>query len=507
MRINQIKLGAILSYVQMGITILVELLYTPILIRLLGRSEYGLYNTVASTIAMLSILSLGFNSSYVRFHAKYQKSNDENAVSRLNGMFLTIFIVIGLVALVCGFFLTNNLQLVFAEGLSADEYETAKVLMILLTINISISFPMGVFGNIISANERFVFMKVVGMLKTIGVPLITIPLLSLGYRSIGMVIATIAISLIADILYLYYVFRKLNYKFIFNQFDTCLFREMFVYTSFIAINMVVDQINLSVDNVIIGRFKGTGEVALYAVGFTLYKSYTKFSQAISGVFVPRIHKIVNSFQDEELRLKLTDLFVKVGRIQFIILALISSGLVFFGREFIIMWAGREYCSAYFVALLLIIPGTIPLIQNLGIEIQRAQNLHKFRAIAYLCMALVNITLSWFLAQWMGAVGSTVGTSISFVIANGIIMNIYYYKRCNVNVLKFWRSIFSLAKGLIIPVIIGAIFTTLLHITSIWQMAAGIILYCVIYFFSMWMFGMNSYEKELASSFIHRRKTR
>lgn len=507
MKKNEIRVGAILSYAQMGLTMLIELLYTPILIRLLGRSEYGLYNTVASTIAMLSILSLGFNSSYVRFHAKYKLKNDADGISRLNGMFLTIFIVIGLTALACGIFLTNHLQLVFADGLSVDEYATAKILMILLTLNLSISFPMGVFSNIISANEKFIFLKIVGMLKTVGVPVITIPLLMLGYHSIGIVVATIIISLFADFLYLYYVFRKLRYRFKFDNFDRTLFKEMFIYTSFIAINMIVDQVNLSVDNVILGRFRGTSEVALYAVGFTLYKSYTKFSQAVSGVFVPRIHKIVNAFSGIELREQLTNLFTKVGRIQFIILSLVSSGLVFYGKAFIKIWAGNDFDAAYYVALFLIIPGTIPLIQNLGIEIQRAQNLHKFRAIAYLCMALINITLSWFLAQWQGAVGSTIGTAISFVVANGMIMNIYYYKRCNVNVLTFWKNILSLSKGLILPIIMGAIFTSLFHINSIWQLVVGIILYSFIYSFSMWMFGMNSYEKELVISFIHRRRTK
>ena len=61
-KVNQLKAGTIISYFQMSIQILIGLAYTPIMIRLLGKSEYGLYNTVSSTIAMLSILRLGFNN-------------------------------------------------------------------------------------------------------------------------------------------------------------------------------------------------------------------------------------------------------------------------------------------------------------------------------------------------------------------------------------------------------------------------------------------------------------
>ena len=73
MKVNQLKMGSILSYLQMALNILINLVYTPIMIYTLGKSEYGLYQTVTSTISMLSILSLGFNASYVRFFSKYKQ--------------------------------------------------------------------------------------------------------------------------------------------------------------------------------------------------------------------------------------------------------------------------------------------------------------------------------------------------------------------------------------------------------------------------------------------------
>ena len=59
MKQNQLKAGALLSYGQTFLSILVGVVYTPVMIRLLGQSEYGLYNTVSSTIAMLSTGSVG----------------------------------------------------------------------------------------------------------------------------------------------------------------------------------------------------------------------------------------------------------------------------------------------------------------------------------------------------------------------------------------------------------------------------------------------------------------
>lgn len=495
-KVNQLKVGSILSYIQMGLNIIIELLFTQLMIKALGKSEYGLYNTVASTISMLSILSLGFNSSYVRYFAKYKVKNDETNISKLNGMFLLVFIFIGCIALLCGIYLSFNLKFIFKDGLSVSEYELARILMLLLTLSLSFSFPMSVFGNIISANERFVFLKITNMIKTILGPLLSMPLLLLGFRSVSFVVVTLVISILADILNLIYCVRIIKTKFIFHHLDKDVFKDLFVYTSFIAINIIVDQINSNVDNIMLARFKGTKEVAVYAVGSRLYTAYVRFSSSVSGVFTPRIHKIVNSIKNpEKLRVELTELFIKVGRIQFYILSLVATGIIFFGKTFIRYWAGDGFNNSYYVALLLIIPGTIPLIQNLGIEIQRALNKHQFRSIAYLFMAIINLSISYYLCQIYGAVGSTIGTAFSLIIANGIIMNIFYYKKCYIDVISFWVNIFKASVGLIIPVIIGVLLTKIINI-SIYIYLLCIVFYTTIFLVSMYFFSMNRYEKDL-----------
>lgn len=506
---KQIKIGAILSYVQMALNTVVGLAYTPIMIRLLGQSEYGLYNTVSSTISMLSILSLGFNASYVRYYSKYKKDNDSLSIYRLNGLFLLVFSIIGIIALICGLFLTNNLNLVFDKGLTSSEYSTAFVLMLLLTINLAVSFPMSVFASIISANERFVFLKLLGTIRTVFSPLVTLPLLLMGYKSIAMVAVTVACNIMVDSIYAIYVLKVLKNKFYFKNFEKGLFSDLLVYTSFIAINMIVEQINWNIDKVLLGRFKGTAEVAIYSVGFTIYQYYHTFSTSISGVFTPRIHNIFNANRDNQIRCdgELTKLFIKVGRIQFLILALVASGFVFFGQYFILLWVGEGYESAYYVALLMMFPAMIPLIQNLGIEIQRAKNLHKFRSIAYALMACVNLGLSIFLCQWYGSIGSAAGTAFSVLLANGLIMNIYYHRKCGIDIITFWKNIISMMKGLIIPIGLAIISLRFIAIDNVWKLLTGIILYSTLYVVSMWLFGINKDEKNLFIAPIKKLKNR
>lgn len=496
---NQRKAGALLQYSQMALNIVIGLLYTPIMIRLLGTSEYGLYNTVSSTISTLSILSLGFNSSYIRYYSRYKVEDDDISIARLNGLFIIIFSLIGVIALICGLFLAMNLDIVFSDGLTEKEYGIARVLMILLTINLAVSFPMGVFSHIISAHEHFIFLKILGMVKSVFSPLITLPILLAGYRSIAMVSVTVGISFFIDIMHCFYAFKVLQIRVLFSNFPRGLFRSLFAYTFFIALNMIVDQINWNIDKILLGRYRGTTAVAVYAVASTLQNYCQIFSTSISNVFTPKIHRIINNIGDnfDEQRSVLTELFTRVGRIQFLILALISTGLIFWGKPFIVKyWAGPGYEESYYVALLLILPSSIALIQNLGIEIQRAENRHQFRSVAYALMALLNLLLSIFLCQIYGAIGSALGTAISLVVANGIIMNVYYYKHCNIDVISFWKNIFSMAKGMVIPIIFAIVITFIIKIDSILVFLIQILIYTLCYIISMWFLGMNQYEKNL-----------
>lgn len=497
---NQRKLGSIISYVQMVLGVVISLIYTPYMIKILGQSEYGLYNTVASTISMMSVLSLGFNSSYIRYYSRYKEEKNTDGIYRLNGLFILIFSVIGAIALACGLYISGHLEIVFKDGLTANEYFLARKLLILLTVNLAVSFPMSVFADIISAHEQFVFLKLLGIVKTVCSPLLTIPLLFAGYRSVAIVTITIVLALFTDTMYLFFVVGRLKEKFIFKGFERGLFKEIFTYTSFIAINIVVDQINWNIDKLLLARYKGTVAVAVYSVGYTLNNYYSMVSTAISGVFTPLVHKIINdTYSDLGVQKKqLTDLFTRVGRVQFLILALVSSGLVFFGKPFIGFWAGEGYEDAYYVVLLLTLPATVPLIQNVGIEIQRAQNKHKFRSIVYLLMALINLAVSIVFCQWWGAIGSALGTAISLVFANGVLINIYYQKKCNVDVISFWNSILKMFKGLIVPIVLGTLIMMFVEFHSFIQLACWIVLYSAVYCINVWVFSMNKYEKELVT---------
>ena len=492
------RLSVIISYVQMAAAIVISILFTPYALEALGKNEYGLLQTANSTVAMLSVLMLGFNSSYIRYYARYKQAGDQQAIYKLNGLFLILFCVLGSLVLGCGLFLAGNLELVFDDGLTAQEYATGRILLIITTITLALSFPRVVFSNIITAHEKYVFLKTVAMVESVGVPLLNFAVLYVGYRSVALSVSALTVGIVVFLMYAIYALRVLKQKFIFRNFEKGLLGSLFRFAGFIAINLIVDQVNNQVDKVLLARFCGTAVVAVYAVGINFSNYYTQFSTAISGIFTPRVHKMVISTEHDPVqqRQKLTAFFTKVGRVQFLLLALIASGFVFFGRQFLNLWVGPDYTESYYVALACMLPGTIPLIQNVGIEIQRAENRHHYRSVIYGIIAAFNVAVSIYLCQIWGAAGAALGTGMACVLGHGLIMNVVYHKQINIDVWVFWKNILRQLLGMAPAFAAGVLMMQKLTIHSWLKLVVCAMVYVAIYLVSVLCFSLNQEEREL-----------
>ena len=493
MKINQIKAGAVMSYLTIGLGSLISIVYTPIMLRLLGQSEFGLYNLVASVVAYLGLFNFGFGSAYYKYYSAYKFNNDQPGIARLNGMFMLIFLVLGTFALICGAGLIYYSDAIFGSKLSTIELDRARILMILMVINMGITFPCIIFNTYVSAQEKFIFQKSLNLVKIITSPFLTLPILIMGYGSIGMALVSTFINLIVELVNIYYSVKKIKISFSYKNLDFGLVKELFIFSSFIFMNLIVNQINWNVDRFLIGRFRGTVEVAIYSIAAQLNTYFLSLSTAMSGVYIPRVNQMIaRKCTDWEI----TELFTRLGRLQFIVLGFILTALIFFGLAFITLWAGKDYSNAYYMALLLIIPVTIPLIQNLGIEIQRAKNLHKFRSWVYLFIAFGNIFISIPLVKLYGGIGAALGTAIALFVGNVLVMNLYYHNKVGLNIIYFIKQISQLLPAMAFPALGGFFIMQYVDLLNVSNFILFALLYFILYSISLWLIGLNIYEKEL-----------
>lgn len=495
---NQRKAGALLSYINLGITLAIGLLYTPILLKLLGDSEYGVYSVANSAIAFLAILDLGFNQTMIRYISRYKALGDEEGQRRLHGMFLLLYSGIAVVALIAGVILFFHLEWIFQKGFTPVETEHLKVIFIILLINLVVSFPLGIYSSIISANEGFFFLKIIAIISSVLTHGVILIVLFMGCQAISMAVVTTVISITLKVFTAYYGTSKYQIKFLFTGFDREVMREIFLFAFFIFLNIVIDQLYANTDKFILGALCSSAAVTTYTLGVQFYSYFEQFSTSFSGVFLPRITQLITVNEDLT---EVSALFIRIGRIQFIILGFLMSGFVVFGRQFIGLWLGKEQLSAYPIALVVILPALIPLSQNLGISILRAMNMHRFRSIIYFFIALVNVALSIPLALAYGGLGAACATGFATCMGQILTMNWFYYKKIGLDIPAYWREIGGIALRITGFGLLGALLHHFLYLPG-WM---GLLIQCVIYAaFCMaagWIILFNAYEKSLLTDLI------
>ncbi len=501
---NERKIGVILSYLSIIISTIVQLLYTPLLINKLGQSEFGLYSLVASIIGYLTVLDLGFGNAIIVYTAKYKEQGKKSEEEMLHGMFKRIFRIIAIVVSILGLLLYINVDSIFGNSMTIIELKKIKVMMLILTFNLFMTFCFSIYSSIITAYEKFIFQKTMAIVNTLLKPTLMIPLLFLGYKSITMTIIITIVNMFVLLMNYYYCKYKIGINIKYNGFDKKLFKVILGYSIWIFLAVIVDKVNWSVDNFILGAICGTAAVSIYSIAATLNTLFINLSTAISGVFLPKISKLIAKNTSNEV---LTKEMIKVGRIQYYIIFLMCSGLILFGENFIILWAGKDYRESYYVALLLIIPVCIPLIQNLGLSIMQAMNKYKFKAISTSIMAIINVIISIFFAQKWGAIGAALGTCIGLIICNIIIINIYYYKSLKLNIIHFWKEITKQTIFFFIPVICILIIMNYTKLTGLVSFITYGSIYTILFCVTSYLLVMNKYEKGIINAALRKMRVK
>jgi O-antigen/teichoic acid export membrane protein len=499
MAMNQLKAGVVLSYVVIGLNTLVGLLYTPYMLRMLGQSEYGLYSLVASVISYLTILDLGFGNAIVRYTAKYRAEGKIEQQYSMFGMFVILYSLIGAIALCIGLGITFNVELLFGENMTSDELSIARTMMFLLSFNLAITFPFSLFGSIITAYENFVFQRIVQIVRIILSTITMIVLLRIGYKAIALVMVTTVFNILSLFTNYAYCRYKLKIKIFFERINWHFIKEASVFSFFILVDVIMDRVYWNSGQFILGIVSGTAAVAIFSVAITIQHMYMNFSIAISGVFLPKVTAMVVRNQTNQ---SISDLFIRIGRLQYIVMSFILTGFVLFGKPFIAIWAGEDYSAAYMITLLFLIFFTIPSIQNLGLTILKARNEMKFRAIICILGAIVGLGVSIPLAIKYDAIGCAIGISVALFIEQNVVMSIYYHKKQGINIPLFWKEIFKMS---IVPLfVIGIVFFVLQYITldTIPRLGFFILLFSVIYIILFWKMSMNKYEKELCLTMLN-----
>ncbi|MBW2975182.1 polysaccharide biosynthesis C-terminal domain-containing protein [Candidatus Woesearchaeota archaeon] len=396
---------------QMGVSYLFTILsfiFGPVLIILLTRNlsvaEYGVYSILAATIAVLSVfLNLALNAFIIN------KLPGENYYTRVKSMASILFFeLIFLITLVIVLFIPKikNYLLSFLK-LQNYSFEFQLVLIIIF-----ISIICYILLYYLAANKKIELQSFLSFsYNRLWVVLLLIFLLifkrldlkivfSLWLSGLIISFITILFSLKKDIIFFFKKVKSISSKTIKNA---------LIFSSPLIPASACGWVIVFADRYMINYLKNSALTGIYSLSYSLVTLILSFSMIISNVLHPYISKAWSDKKGHQI------LFNAMLKYNIIIIFPASIGLFILRKQIITLISGTDYLLGSTAMAILILFPFFSFLTDLYSKNLALRDKTKLIASIYICGALLNIILNYFLIIKYGINGAAISTIISYLL--------------------------------------------------------------------------------------------
>ncbi|MES2908411.1 MAG: oligosaccharide flippase family protein [Pseudomonadota bacterium] len=492
---SEIRRGALLSYATILVVNLSGLLLTPFIIRALGNAEYGLYLLIGSLAAYLGVLDFGLNNAVTRYIAQCAAKRDRTQEARFLGAALVVNALAAAVIIGLGAIFHAKIDAWFSDTLDSGQRDQARIMLLLLIANVVLTVLSGMFTAICAGHERFAFPKVVNLLRYLVRIGLVFVILVAGGGAVLLVALDTALAFLVLVVNAFYAIKSIGIRVELRSLSLSLVFSVLTFSAWVFLYAVIGQVQWQAGQLVIGASIGAEAVAIYGIGIMFGGYYAAFSTAITNLFLPRATYMTVTNVGRE---KYSAEMVRIGRMALLILLLILGGFVLFGRDFILLWAGPEYGAAWFVATVIMLAYTVPLIQTFAHQLLEAKGMIAFKAKVYLVALPLGVALGYRLLEAFGVPGMAIGMATGWVAAT-IVLNIYYQYALGIDVPIFFAAV---SKGILPAFVACLAFGLLLNLLPIqgWSgFFVRVAAFGSLYIILMYRFGMNGSERRQVKS--------
>ncbi len=490
---GQLKIGAVLSYALIVLNTVFGLVVSPYILTKIGDGDYGVYKTIASFSATLLVLDLGIGTTVMRYTAKFRADGKKESIGNFAAMGMVEAGLMGLVLLIVCTGVYFSLDGIYADTFSVSELTLAKTLFLITIGNMLFTMVDNVLNGVVMGSNQFAFtngFKLFVLLLRTGLIFVVLNFIP---SAVVLVSISFGITVFSALVHYLYIRKKLGVRIKIIAWDKTLFRESLGYTALMFVQTVAVQANGNIDNVVIGAVAGSAAVTVYSFGIQMFSMYESLATSFSNLMLPTVsQKIAEGADDSQMQALVT----RVGRLQFAVLGAALAGFAAVGKEFIWLWLGDGFEDVYALSLIMMVPVTLTLIENVCLSILRARNMMKFRTISLIVTAGINALITVVGMMFFNYYAAAIGTAISIVLGSICMMNIYYHKKIGFQVFKFYKDVFD---RLIVCILVPAVVLVLLNrvLCGSWlALLVKVAVYCVIYAALLLLFGLNKSEKQM-----------
>lgn len=502
---SQKKIGVLLSYLNLALSMVTNIFLTPMIITALGDESYSIYKVMQSFAGPLIMFNLGVSTIVTRAVVKYQTLEQHNLKEKQNTLALAMLTsaVMAAVVAAAGAVMCGLIPTVYGKNYSPEQLNTGKVIFVVFVASTIFHILTDAFTGCVIGHERFAFNSAMPLLKSLLRFALIIAAIQLNFGAVALAVIDCAVAVLVFALSAGYALFGLKERPRLTYINKRELLEMLSFSVAILLQAVVNQVNNNVDTMILGAMIPQKQIiTMYSSALIIYSTYNSLVSVMSSFFLPKATRLVTKNATGE---QLTDFVIAPGRYQAVIAVAVVLGFALFGKDFIAVWIGPQYSQAYYVTLMLIVPVTIPLVENTAISILDATLKRIFRSVVLVIMAAINVAVSIALVYFMGFWGAAIGTVLSILVGHVWLMNWYYKKTFKMNIGRLFQEIF---RG-ILPMGLAAALVCLP--AALWFKAGvpglilKILLFVTVYGALLWRWGLQGGEKANFSSLLRRFK--
>lgn len=496
--------GAILSYGSIIINFMIGFFTTPIILRSLGQSEYGVYTLVASLCAYLNIIEQGLADTVVKYFIKFKVEKNSEKEEHFGAVILLVNAILSFIIALIGAALYVKLPFIYSGRMTVEEIHIAQKLLILMVLNLMVSFMFNLYQGILTASEKFIALRVTDIVNQVASYSLIVAVLLLGGRSFSVVVITLSCNLAISLYKFWYCKVKLHAKERWHRgaLERDTYRELIRYLMAVLIVVVVEQIYWKLDNILISLYLGASFVAIYSIGMSFHKYLMKFATTISKVMTPKVFKEVLSGESKS---RVTDELIQIARIQAVGVYLALGGLIALGKEFVFLWVGSGYEEAYWIIIVTLVPYSFEIVGNIRNVILQANNLYMKRSLITLTISILNIIMTIYFLKLWGIVGAAAGTGIGVILGQAGVNYLLYKNDC-CELLRYYKETYlQLIPVVAVMVVLGETIKKIVIPRNWGLFMANAVVCTVFYLAACYVFVLNQNEKKHLKSMFTKKK--
>ena len=168
------RTGVVLSYIQVILNVLVNIIYVPVLLHYLGQSEYGLYQIVGSFFSYVTVFESCMSAGVLRNYCNALGKQDEQLAREILSTARSIYRLMAAGMTGLGVVVILGFRAFYASSFTGAELQESTIILGMLFCNMVATLLSSVYLTVITGQERFVFLKISGILLQTVQPLLVI---------------------------------------------------------------------------------------------------------------------------------------------------------------------------------------------------------------------------------------------------------------------------------------------------------------------------------------------